>query len=149
MKTSENQRFPDVFRGYRNEILAWKGLIQCMSLQFKHCMSLEFKIFKKSRICHHQNNFSTSWALCLSGLGTCIACKRFAVQTLLWSLELLTLQKSQARDHQNIKINSRLNYLKKYQNIAIESNKDMSFIKKCPSKCHVPHMRITLCILPK
>ena len=27
LKTSENQRFPDVFRGYRNGTLARKGLI--------------------------------------------------------------------------------------------------------------------------
>ena len=27
LKTSENQRLPDVFRGYRNETLAWKGLM--------------------------------------------------------------------------------------------------------------------------
>ena len=26
LKTSENQRFSDVFRGYRNRILAWNGL---------------------------------------------------------------------------------------------------------------------------
>ena len=27
LKMSENERFSDVFRGYRNGILAWKGLI--------------------------------------------------------------------------------------------------------------------------
>ena len=27
LKTSENQRFPDVFRGYRKRPVAWNGLI--------------------------------------------------------------------------------------------------------------------------
>ena len=31
LKASENQRFSDVFRGFRNDTLAWHGLICCTS----------------------------------------------------------------------------------------------------------------------
>ena len=31
-KKSENQRFSDVFRGYRKRPVAWNGLIQCFSV---------------------------------------------------------------------------------------------------------------------
>ena len=38
LKMSENQRFSDVFRGYRNETLARKGLInQLILISIKHC----------------------------------------------------------------------------------------------------------------
>ena len=43
-----------------------------------------------------------------SGLGNDFVCKRFAVQTLLWSLEFVNPNKSRARHHRGLKLGSKL-----------------------------------------
>ena len=46
------------------------------------------------------------------GLGNFILCERFTVQTRLWSLEFVIHNKSWARLHQSLKLDSKLKNLK-------------------------------------
>ena len=52
LKTSENLRFPDVFRGCRNETMAWKGLLQQLEANYlmKQLSSRIWKIKKQLKV---------------------------------------------------------------------------------------------------
>ena len=60
-------------------------------------------------------NFSDhrSKVLWPSGLGSYFICKKLADQILLWSLEFVAQSKSRARNHHNLKLDSKLKYLNK------------------------------------
>ena len=64
LKTSENLRFPDVFRGCRNETMAWKGLLQQLQANslMKQLSSRIWKIKKQLKVfsCFCQKNLNIS-----------------------------------------------------------------------------------------
>ena len=49
-----------------------------------------------------------------SGLSNCIVCKRLVVQTLLWSLEFVLHDQSQARSHRSLNLGLKLNRFASY-----------------------------------
>ena len=40
LKTSDNQRFSDIFKGYKNETVEWNGLVSAKSQYFENILLL-------------------------------------------------------------------------------------------------------------
>ena len=91
LKTWENQRFSDVFKGCRNGTLAWKGVMKCWLLSVsRRLFSILLNIYNRGFCGNNPLSASpTKWSNTLKQFVGC--CRRIACVclTILWGWRLM------------------------------------------------------------
>ena len=105
LETPENQRFPDVFRGYPKRPVAWNGLMHCIKTKFSFKNFFEnyfIKGEKKSAILskcvhiYHKNIWKKIFfSFLCSGVSLELTCQRFTEKECLIKVPL-TIRKNVA-----------------------------------------------------